>query len=494
MASDKKPENIELEDYLEKRDFEANEKTTPPIDEKVKIPALWAFEVYTPSFIESFHKGISKFGWEEDVWSINSDFQHSLDELRSRGSGSGWLNLGYIVNESTKSFWPGTKKAKLPEGIFCIKATLLQLLPSTTIFACQFILSEDLANSIETPLRNTYETYKKPIKNGYIEQNVSHQKEDAVTLTREYLKNLCCSWFSKNFPGLFSSGALDGEFPICELVTFEKFIPFESKFEERKWYGNYISMLKLESDFDSWECEELEGIFLQIDEGMRQDNKYNLVLFGNINKALASVDLKTYGSDKEQQLLSYLAYLDRTFGTWVLFIVAKTFVRSLAKLRDAYGQLDISNYEYSSSFLLKLDHQLLDIQKNTVPFINELKDYCDDEKYFLSDVYEFKPCHEMRKRQKPLFSSIRNVLLNHADLIVRNEKSIRNIAEASRLIASVESSNNLAKTNISLQNRMLWMTVAILLLTMITSLSAINKIIKYFFESSVYKLILDFIQ
>ncbi|MBL0379358.1 MAG: hypothetical protein JKP90_06740 [Desulfofustis sp. PB-SRB1] len=110
MASDKKPENIELEDYLEKRDFEANEKTTPPIDEKVKIPALWAFEVYTPSFIESFHKGISKFGWEEDVWSINSDFQHSLDELRSRGSGSGWLNLGYIVNESTKSFGQVLKK------------------------------------------------------------------------------------------------------------------------------------------------------------------------------------------------------------------------------------------------------------------------------------------------------------------------------------------------------------------------------------------------
>jgi hypothetical protein len=274
--------------YHNKYDPQKNSETSPPQDENIRIPAIWAFEVYTPSYIANFNEGVSRLDWTQDNWSVSSDFQDTLHNLRSRASGSGWINLGYIVDEATKGFWPGTKKAKLPDGIKAIKASILQFLPSTTILACQFIFADELANSVENPLREIYSTYKEKTKNGYRIIDVSHQKKDAVILAREYLKNLCACWFTENFPGLFSAGYLDGDFPVCELVTFEKHTPYQ-KINEKN-HDNFLSILDLSHDFDAWQSEELEGMFLQISEGGSNKKSHNLVLSGNIKDMLSNTN------------------------------------------------------------------------------------------------------------------------------------------------------------------------------------------------------------
>jgi len=358
----------------------------------------------------------------------------------------------------------------LPDGIESIKASLLQFLPSTTILACRFIPKDDLANSIENPLRENYSTYNEKTKNGYRIIDVLHQKKDAVVLAREYLKNLCTSWLAENFPGLFSSGYPDGNFPVCELITFKKHAPYKKIHGNS--YDNFLSMLDLADDFDAWQSNELEGIFLQLANG-RDNQIFNLVLSGNINEMLASKDLKSYGDTTEGKILNYLNYIDISLGRWVLLIITKTFERRLTKLRDSYGKTDIDVLNNSPSVLLNLDRQTLDIQKNAIPFIHELKGFCEHEKYFMHNVFEFKAIHEMRKKDDGLFSSFRKRLLFYADLIDRNEELLRNTADATRQIVTAKSSNYLAQTNIGLQKRLNWMTVIILLLTIVTAVSAI---------------------
>jgi|GEM_PF-1231729 len=463
--------------YHKKVDPLKNTKTSPPQDEKIRIPALWAFEVYTPSYIAHLHDGVCKLGWSQDDWSVSSGFQDALNELRYRASGSGWINLGYIIDETKETWWPGTKKAKLPDGIESIRASILQFLPSTTILACMFILKDDLANSIENPLKNIYSTYKEKIKNGYRIIDVLRQKKDAVVLARESLKNLCTSWLAENFPGLFSSGYLDGNFPVCELITFEKHAPFQRI--HAKSYDSFLSMLHLAHNFNAWQSDELEGIFLQLPEG-KNSRINNLVLAGNINNMLANKDLKGYGETTEDKILNYLNYIDKSLGKWVLLVIAKTFERRLTKLRDSYGEHDIDNLNKSASVLMNLDRQMLDIQKNAVPFINELKGFCKHETYFMHDVFEFKAIHDMRKTDDGLFTSIRKRLLFYADLLNRNEKLLRNTADANRQLAAAKSSTYLAQTNIGLQKRMNLMTLVILLLMIVSAVSAILEIKKTF--------------
>lgn len=463
--------------YHNEVDSESNAKTTPPHEEKIRIPALWAFEVYTPSYIANFHDGVSKLGWSQDIWSVNTDFQDTLNEMRYRASGSGWINLGYIVDDTNNLWRPSIKKAKLPEGTKSIKASLLQFLPSTTILACKFILNDDMASSIESPLRDIYSTYKEKTNNGYRIIDVLHQKKDAVVLAREFLKNLCTSWFADNFPGLFSSGYLDGNFPVCELITFEVHAPYQKIDEKSR--DNFLSMLDLDHNFYAWQSDELKGLFLQFTE---QKNKQlnNMVLSGNINDMLADKDLKAYGETTKDKIINYLSYMDNSLGIWVLLVLAKAFERRITILRDSYGAYDINNQKNSASILMNLDRQVLDFQKNAIPFIHELKSYCNHEKYFMHDVFEFKAIHEMRKSDDGFFNSIRKRLLFYSDLLNDNEKLLRNTAEANRQIAAAKSSNFLAQTNIGLQKRMNWMTLIILILTIVLAISAIFELKKTF--------------
>lgn len=87
--SEAEVEASDLDYFRKTADPRDNKKTCPPEKEKITIPALWAFEVYTPSYIANLHNGIKKHGWSENKWDSMSDFQHSLNNLRYRASGSG---------------------------------------------------------------------------------------------------------------------------------------------------------------------------------------------------------------------------------------------------------------------------------------------------------------------------------------------------------------------------------------------------------------------
>jgi hypothetical protein len=291
-----------------------------------------------------------------------------------------------------------------------------------------------------------------------------------VVLAREYLKSLCASWFVDNFPGFFSSGYPQEAFPTCELITLEKHIPYQKV--DGRARDNFLSMLELASNFDAWQSDELEGLFLQLPEGTgkRIDN---LILSGNTDDILTNKDLAGYGQTREGQILNYLSCLDTSLGIWVLFIVSKTFERHLTQLRDSYGELDIDSLKDSVKDLVYLDKQVLGLQKDAIPFIHELKDFCSDETYCMHDVIEFSPIHESRKKQSGLFKSMRETLMFRMELLDRNERLLRDTADASRQIAYATSSYYLAQTNISLQRWLIVMTLVILLLTAVLVLSEI---------------------
>lgn len=359
----------------------------------------------------------------------------------------------------------------MPQGIKAIKGSLLQFLPSTTIFACQFIIGDELESSIETPLRDIYTTFKEKIPSGHTYHDVFHQKEDAVSLAREYLKNLCTSWFSQNFPGLFASGDFGNTFPTFEFLAFEQYSPRDKK--EKRFSRDYLNLLGIGDDFDTWYCEELSGLFLQI-----KQKSDNIVLFGNYNEMLSNKDLHSYGNEKKDRILNFLNYIDRTLGIWVMQCLTSTFEKYLTKLRDSHGTIDIKKISSEPSLLVELDMKILENQKNISPFLYELENFCENKDFFMHDIYEFQPVHEMRKKCDDLFNSIRKNLIYLVNHLSMNEKLLQNTANANRQIASVISSNEVAKTNIALQKKMNLMTLVILFLTIIASISGIIELQK----------------
>lgn len=448
-----------------------NKATSPPLDEQIRVPSIWVFEAFPPSFISNLRLSAEKLKWSQSERVINPDFLDSVDRMRFRLSGGGWLNLGYIVRDSGHSL-NMNRQADLPDGVEAIHASILQYIPSTTILVFQFLLSDDTANAVDQPLRDNYSTYKERIKDGWRYHNVESQKKLVVDTTRESIRTLCTEWVRSNFPGLYASGQYSESFPTSEIITFKENEPY--KFKGEKPRNSFLSMVNLDNDFYAWKSQKIQGLYLQFYEEIDKDvNK--LVLSGNISKILEDSDLKGYGSDtREGQILQWLTYLDHTIGIWVLYVITRTYERQLGILRDSYGSLDFSDVDLAASEVQVLDNKLLNLQRNLTPFIQELIPLCEKKGYFLHDVYEFFPVSEHRKSDTGLFNGLRERLLILAETLRSNEEQISAIANRSTQIASAISNDKLSKTNIRLQRGIFWMTWVLIILTLILVISGLK--------------------
>lgn len=460
-----------LDYYHNERDPKTNTETTPPDDEKVRIPTVWAFEAFPPAYIENFHQSINRLGWADEKLDA-LDFQDTLHDMRHKVAGGGWINLGLIIDNSTKQTLPYSKTAQLPNGVHSIRASLLQFIPSTTILVCQFNFEDDLANILENPLKQAYKTFKKKIKHGYSFISIEHQKKDSINLNREYLNNICSTWLKENFAGIYASDLIQEEHPVCTFLTLEKNIPFMNN---KRKSNNYMSLLDIDNEFDAWKNEKLQGLYLKLPREKNSVRK-SLLLTGNINEMLKDEDLKFYGQTKESSVINFLQYLDYTLGTWVLSTLLDSYIYKITDLRDLYGKTDSNNLSQSISTITELDHKIIKLQKNILPFIPEIKHYSENPSYFMYEIYEFSPLNKDFNQERRLFSSIRESMIYRIDLLEQNERILKETATDARQINTIISSDNLANTNLGMQKSMHKMTKVILFLTLISTLSAVVSI------------------
>lgn len=463
--------DIDMEYFHNEKDPKDNLETTPPSDEKIRIPCIWAFEVFPPEYIENFYESIEKLGWLDERIDALDDFQDTLLEMRHRVGGGGWLNLGMIVKKSDKQNWIRARTAHLPKGVKSIRASIFQAIPSTTMLICQFNFEDDLANILEEPLQKSYETYTKKHQYGYRIIGVEHQKRDLVELNKEYLNSICSTWLKENFAGLYASELIKDEHPVCMFLTLEKNTPFSKATSSH----DYLSILEINQQWDVWMCDKLEGLHLQFKKDKNAIHR-SLLLTGNIHHILQNEDIARYGETKEACVVNYFQYLDYTLGTWVLSELLDSYIYKITDLRDLYGKMDMNNLHQSIKSMTKLDHEVLKSQKNIIPFIIELKNYCNGLGSFMHNVYEFKQLEQNPFSKRNLFSSMRESMIRRIDLLIKNEKVLKETANATRQISATISSDNVATTNIRLQNSMRRMTIVMLVLTVISTCATIVSI------------------
>lgn len=460
-----------IEDTLKymhlERDPKENLETTPPIDEKIQIPTIWAFEVFPPEYIENFHKSIEKLGWAEEKIDGLDYFQDTLHGMRHRNVGGGWINLGYIIDDSDQQTLPPSKKAKLPNGIKRIRASIFQPTPSTTILICQFFLEDELAGILEEVLKKYYTTHLQKNKKSASFITPSNQKKDSINLNLEFLNSVCSDWLKENFSGLYASDFIEESHPVCNLITLEKNTPFSKDGH----YNDYLSILNLKQSYDNWICKEFEGLYLSFSRE-RDKPRAKLIFSCNIVDVSNNEDLKIYGENKKEAFLNYLQYLDHTLSTWMLSVLLDSYTYKITDLRDSYGKMHKKDTKQSISTLSNLDYQVLQAQKNIIPFISEMKHYCKNDLYFMHDVYEFISSEKKSNQQINLFENIRKSIQFQIKIFEQNQKILKETSVSVREINNLLVSDNLAKTNIKMQKTILFLTWVILFLTLISTISA----------------------
>lgn len=276
------------------------------------------------------------------------------------------------------------------------------------------MLDDSLANSLEYPLAESFETYKERIGNNSIRfVGVEHQKQNAVEVMREYLCSLCSDWVTEYFPGYFSLEMGGHALPACELLFFSK----QEDFTDLACDGlepSFLQMLNLHSPRETWVSKELANLYLQLAE-RKSRAPGRAILFGNVDQALNDQNLGMYGNDtREQKVVHWLHILGRTLGTWVLRLIAQDFVAEMGKTRDAYGSVNISTNPLNTEKLRELDERLLEFQRNAIPFAHDIDDYCERVGWFMHNVSEFEPTRKWGDYEPKLFGDMRRGLYSSA--------------------------------------------------------------------------------
>lgn len=471
--------NNKLEEALkychEKSDPKENLETTPPSDEKIRIPCIWAFEVFPPEYIENFHKSIERLGWNKEKNGGLDYFQDTLHDMRHQNYAGGWINLGYILDESSKNIMPGFRRAQIPNKIHQINASIFQPVPSTSILICQFIFKENENDILEKVLREKYTTYAHQNNKSYSIKTPFHQKLDAIKLELEFLNSICSDWLKENFNGLYSSTFINENHPVCNLITLKKNTPFE-KNDDTNHYNSYLSILNLNNEYDGWIDKEQNGLYLSISSN-RDSVRKNLVLSYNeqSNKILEEEHIKMYGYDKSRATLNSLTHsLDNNLGIWVLNVLLNSYSYKINSLRDLYGNSNKKDFKQSLSTLSVLDHEVVQVQKNIIPFISEMKYFCKDNSNFIGK--EFISLENKTNSISELFQNIKSSIQFQIELLEQNQKMLKETSTAVREVNGLLVSDKIAETNIKLQKSIKLMTNLMTLFAFITVVIAIYAI------------------
>ncbi len=275
-------------DFWRDSDLEENARGRLPDGEGVQVPAIWIAELYTPSTVSGLLKGISDLGWEYGR-SRDDSLTKWMNDVRE-GRQAGWTSLG-LVSPQDAAHLMSERTALLHSGVRAALPILMSLTPSLTAFIIVFLFDDDVAASLETPLRAEFRTSTRkdphfrfwqvvryilidgPVRLGHRIYSPDITRREAVKSRFQNIEDDCVHWVRDCLPGAFAS--LPGSrTPTAVLVVTERVRPMsEDAFAIRAFDG-----LAINRHYDAWESDEWPGARLVLPRGW--DNEGNRLVFG----------------------------------------------------------------------------------------------------------------------------------------------------------------------------------------------------------------------
>jgi len=448
-------ETEELNHFLEglpDRDEEENRETEIPPGEHIKTRSLWVVEAYTPTSFGNLQAGLSKLGLLE--FGI-SNLQQWIEQAR-QGSHQGWHNLGPIfpINSNV----PFGKKAILPSGVRHLDGYVFQLLNSITCVVLQFVFDEQTEQLLEVPMNKKYTTYIE--KQGKVEviMGPREQKQRAILDIKKELRQKCYYWIKDNIPGFFSGGILDDHFPTCEFITLDKANPCNCAASD-----GYLDLIGLNDPLGVWHSQGDLGLVLKTP--LFGDSEFsNLILAGNTFEILSDRELSFSGGRNTFGFTNWLSLgFTKVVCLWGLNMLLVAYEKKISKLRDSVASLDLSDLKKSVRFIEELQKNLFIIENEFPYFAAEYRGFCENERNFKRDVIDFKTTLGSTNEEIYLFEMIRKTSLGRLARLLK-------MLEDLRRAVTISSQTINTKSNLRIQRSILWLTVVLVVLTVVNIL------------------------
>jgi len=444
--------------FYRTRDPEENATGKLPDHERIDLPAIWVAELYTPSTVGGLLKGIGELGWEHGR-SGNNDLSKWMSDVRE-GRKAGWTSLG-LVSSPIDPHFMRERTALLPPGVKAALPVLMSLTPSLTAFMIVFLLDDDTAASLQTPLRAEFQTITRPdplfrpwhivrhvLMNG--ELRLGHSILQPDSLRRETVRSQvqqiesgCVQWVKDRLPGAFAS-LPDLKSPTAILLVTEKVQPLSKDSRNIKAFHG----LAIDRDYDAWESDEWPGARLVLprswnDEGSR-------MVFA-CRRHDAFPDSAGYHDITSNWTIAQRAdnLIGGLLSRWAITCLLDGYHHTLSALRDRTAL----NRRYRTIRDLKALRTL----SNTTLYdigasAQEIFEFADSDHLYSYNVMEMSYLREGSGGKQALLSGLKSAQGRRARQLQR---------DATLLQSTLANSNNLSQTisNIRIQRLVVFLTL-----------------------------------
>ena len=452
-----------LEDYR-KNDPTKNAETTPPDDEYVDLPCMWAVEFYTPSHVDKLVDNLKKLGWDENELPGRESPASWVRITRQHSEGGSSLYLGTIRSGDDERSWPPRDRtAPLPMYVRYAGGGIYSLTPSLTCIVIRFMFEDNFRCRLDATLRRRRQTFTRPVsRSGREILDPERQKTDEVRRLRQECANLAARWFRENLPGVFSSGLLGDQLPTCELVTLHKAEPFPDR--ERGEYApaGYLRVLDLEFSPSVWRSKDTPSLKFSL-ELLGQNPEYHSIFVVKDTEIEGTKLLEAYGG-----LPGLATYVDVAYremiGKVAIRPLLNGYSRRLNKLRDTVttGIRLPSRKRPFHALKVLIDNFAYDVDIAAVT--TDLISSTGTPSRFCHSLKRFESCYDWQTRGS-LAEGFRSTVNRHATRLKQTDRSLRDhLTQFGSLIAATE--------DVRTQNRILWLTVIVAGLAVVTFFSS----------------------
>jgi hypothetical protein len=379
----------DLRSYRKVFDKEKNKKTSIPKSEKIELHCAWITEVYPPSSIEKLISSLEKLGWDkpEDSTEDNSNVVKWIQQNRSYGMHSSWMNGGVIRSHKDKTYSYGSniKRSNLPQGVKYARLSIRNITYSLTIVTIQFVFDDTFATCLNELFKKSYST--KLIVRSMIStyDDVEKQKKRAIKDKLNDIHTSLYTWFKNNLPGEYTY-LNEGIFPTVDLITS---LLYEQPEDEKPYLrDSYINLL-FDYGMELWKQKEDKNIELRIAHDSSSSPK--AILFGNYDKLMN--DTSKYGSSDRSALTYKLnESFDSTLGLWGVHYLLLIYEKQLSAIRDKAttrirGNLDLEAYK-SLSFIRS---RFSSISTNIQNICDDMAVLIKNKNMYTADAMDFNP-------------------------------------------------------------------------------------------------------
>ena len=472
----------------QKNDAKRNEQTRPPDDEFIDLCCVWAVEFYTPSHISQLESAIRRLGWDNDDATDSLDSAIAmLRRSRLHQWGGAWKRLDKIGRPISNAVSSHGQEG-LPHETKLASCYLVSLSPSLiAIVACfGFPRESEYASIFDRALRTDRATYTTPTESGFQVYDPWLQKIESVKQARAELCSLAEEWFSRNIPGLYSSGLLDREMPTFELITLRNAEPYPTRLKDSDVPSSYLQIINMEHGFEAWSSTIVPGLKVSFPRLRRDRPRYHATLAIKEGDLVDAVPSESWGREDRWGRTMYVDFwLSKAFCGWSIMPMIEGYTRQINSIlgssalsqEDRNGATEVlaklQNYLSFSSDVLAVSADLIEVAKHRHMW-QESGDF-----FQYVESYGKSADDKSDDREKiSMIEEFRSTVSSRASWIVSRDGSIRDHVTQ---FASVLGANE----NVRLQRKLGCLTWVLVLLTIVMAVTALLPLLSIFIPEQV---------